>query len=466
MKTAPPRPTESGRGAGRSTRHGSMLTGLEDMTEASSRARRLFLGGQSVSLLGDGCAVLAVPLLVLQLTRDPLAAGLAAAPRGIGYLLVGLPAGPVVDRLNPWRVLVAMDVLRAGVFVILPALVWLGAAPLGVVLALAFVGGAATVFFDAALTVAVKDLFPAEGLLTANSVLESAGRTSQMVGPAIVALLATWIGVETALLINAATFAVSLATLVPLLIEVRAGRTRGDDARDARSAGLLAPGRADRARVTPRSARLILRGLGEDLWEGLRFIVGFRPLLALTIVQTLVNLCLAVDTLIVYFARMQLGLPTPLVAAVITAGGFGGIAGAVTAPFIAARLGALPSISLGILLAAGSLLVMGASTGWAPLLAANAAQVWAVSIASVINRSTRQRWIPRELLGRVTTAARALFVAATPVGATAAGAVTKASGHDPRPAFLGAGLLIGAIIGCGWFGALRRYDTPAAVPDP
>jgi hypothetical protein len=91
--------------------------------------------------------------------------------------------------------------------------------------------------------------------------------------------------------------------------------------------------------------------------------------------------------------------------------------------------------------------------------------MWAVSIASVINRSTRQRWIPRELLGRVTTAARALFVAATPVGATAAGAVTKASGHDPRPAFLAAGLLIGVIIGCGWFGALRRYDTPAAAPD-
>ncbi|GAA4329439.1 hypothetical protein ACFQY7_05620 [Actinomadura luteofluorescens] len=45
--------------------------------------------------------------------------------------------------------------------------------------------------------------------------------------------------------------------------------------------------------------------------EGLRFVVGFRPLLALTNVRTLINLCLAVDTLIVYFARVRLNLSPP-----------------------------------------------------------------------------------------------------------------------------------------------------------
>jgi len=33
---------------------------------------RVFLSGQAVSLLGDGLAVLAIPLLVLGLTRSPL----------------------------------------------------------------------------------------------------------------------------------------------------------------------------------------------------------------------------------------------------------------------------------------------------------------------------------------------------------------------------------------------------------
>ena len=34
---------------------------------------RVFLGGQAVSMLGDGLAILAVPLLVLQLTGSPVA---------------------------------------------------------------------------------------------------------------------------------------------------------------------------------------------------------------------------------------------------------------------------------------------------------------------------------------------------------------------------------------------------------
>jgi len=45
-----------------------------------SLGERAFLGGQAVSMIGDGLAVLAIPLLVMQLTRSPLAAVLASLP--------------------------------------------------------------------------------------------------------------------------------------------------------------------------------------------------------------------------------------------------------------------------------------------------------------------------------------------------------------------------------------------------
>jgi MFS family permease len=404
-------------------------------------AHRLFLGGQSVSLLGDGFAVLAVPLLVLHLTRDPLVAGLAAAPRGVGYLLVGLPAGPIVDRLSPWMVLVAMDVVRAGVFVALSVLAWFGTAPLGVILALAFLAGAATVFFDAALAVAVKDVFRNEGLLRANSVLETAAQTSHVIGPVVVGVLAATLGIASALVINAATFVVSLLSLLAV--------TRSGDVvrpqRPARHGGMI-------------------RALGTDFMEGLRYLIAFRPLLVLTVIQTMLNLCLAVDTLIIFFARVTLDLPMPQVSAVVAGGGIGGIAGAVMAAWLAARIRALPLIALGIAVAAGSLLVMGVSTSWWLLLVSNSVQVWAVIVVSVVNRSTRQAWIPRELLGRVTATARALFITATPIGTVIAGATTRAFGNDPRPAFLGAGALIAVIIGVGWLAALRRYDASGIRP--
>ena len=44
-------------------------------------------------MLGDGLAILAIPLLVMQLTRSPLAAVLASLPGSVGYLAAGLPPG-------------------------------------------------------------------------------------------------------------------------------------------------------------------------------------------------------------------------------------------------------------------------------------------------------------------------------------------------------------------------------------
>jgi hypothetical protein len=44
-------------------------------------------------VVGDGLAILAVPLLVLQLTRSPVVAVFASLPGSVGYVAAGLPPG-------------------------------------------------------------------------------------------------------------------------------------------------------------------------------------------------------------------------------------------------------------------------------------------------------------------------------------------------------------------------------------
>lgn len=127
---------------------------------------RLFLTGQSVSLLSDGLAALAVPLLVLDLTSNPVAAGLAAASVTAGYLLVGLPAGVLIDRLDPWPVMMSMDAARALLFAALFAATTAGVLSVWLVLAIAIATGACSVFFETALVVAVKICSPAPGSAT------------------------------------------------------------------------------------------------------------------------------------------------------------------------------------------------------------------------------------------------------------------------------------------------------------
>ena len=99
--------------------------------------------------------------MVLDLTRNPLLSGLSAASVTVGYLLVGLPAGVLVDRLDPWRVLIAMDAARALLFAALYALSAAGVLRIWLLLVLALAAGACAVFFESALVVVVKDLFAA-----------------------------------------------------------------------------------------------------------------------------------------------------------------------------------------------------------------------------------------------------------------------------------------------------------------
>ena len=386
---------------------------------------RIFLFGQAVSLLGDGLAVLAIPLLVLRLTHSPLLAALASAPRTIGYLLVGLPSGPIVDRADPWPLLVAMDVVRAAIFVALFLLGLAHVRSVAVILVLATVAAGAGVFFESALTVAVRDVFTGPDLIRANSFLEMAGQTSVVIGPAVVGLLAAGLGVDVALLADAATFAVSLATLFAV--------------------------RRDRA-VPARHPRV---ALWTEFRAGLTYIARTRLILTLVIVQAVINLCLAVEKLIIFFAGTTLGLAASLVSLAVIGGGAGGVAGALTARWIVARMGALPLVATCLALIGVALAAMGAAVGVWWLAASNLVLVWATVVANIVLRTLRQQIVPRRLLGRVTSTVRTICLALTPVGAVVAGALTAALGGDPRPVFLGAGLLIVVTAVVAWVVALR-----------
>ena len=83
-------------------------------------------------------------------------------------------------------------------------------------------------------------------------------------------------------------------------------------------------------------------------------------------------------------------------------------------------------------------------------------QTCALPISSLVNRTQRQRIVPRAMLGRVTSGVRVLFLAVDPIGVVLAGAATSALGGDPRPVFLAAGTVTAAAAVAGWLAGLRR----------
>jgi MFS family permease len=402
---------------------------------------RVFLGGQAVSMLGDGLAVLAVPLLVLQLTRSPMAAVLASLPGSAGYLAAGLAAGVTVDRLDPWLVLISCDVLRALIFGGLFLLTGSNAVTPWQILALAFAAGAVTVFGDTALAVAVRDVFAGGQLISANSWLESANQSGQILGPGAAGLLAAAGLLHVSMLIDALTFLVSLATLT----SVRRGYP------------------APRPDATARPA---LAGLARDLITGVRYLAATRLLLTLVLFMLVLNLCLGADKLIIFLARDTLHLGPGLVGLVVTAGGAGGLAGAMTTARLCRRLGPVRVVALGAALSGVALVLIAAATSLPVVVAANVLYTWAIIVASVTMRSLRQVLVPRELLGRVTASWRLGGQAVTLAGALLAAAVATALGGDPRPVFAAAGALTLGTVAVAWQAGLHTERPPPALAAP
>ena len=198
------------------------------MAEASRTGRRYRVGGllwhrdfrllwfgETISEVGNAMAVVAVPLLavtVLHASTFTVSALVAAA--WLPWLLIGLPAGAWVDRLPCRAVMVICDAISAALYASVPAAAWLGVLTIAQLLAVAVLGGVASVFFNTAYQVYLPSLVAPERLVEGNAKLAGSASAARLGGPGLAGLIAQALGVAAALLFNAASFLVSAVCLL------------------------------------------------------------------------------------------------------------------------------------------------------------------------------------------------------------------------------------------------------------
>lgn len=192
----------------------------EHAGDAATLARRmlefrLLLTGSSVSMLGSRVSTIAYPLLVLYLTGSPVAAGWACFAATAPSVLFYLPAGALVDRRNPRRVMLTCESMRGAAILSVVTLLATGRLSVMLLICLAVVEEILEVFSNLAERRIARSLVdPAEA---ASALAQSEARTHIVVllGRPIGAVL---FGVERFLpfLADAATFVVSIATLLPI----------------------------------------------------------------------------------------------------------------------------------------------------------------------------------------------------------------------------------------------------------
>jgi MFS family permease len=85
---------------------------------SNSRPFRMLVFGSSISMLGTRISTVAFPMLVLGIKNSPLMAGLVAFVGIVPGVLLYMPAGVIVDRRDPRRVILVSEIAR-GVVAIL-----------------------------------------------------------------------------------------------------------------------------------------------------------------------------------------------------------------------------------------------------------------------------------------------------------------------------------------------------------
>ena len=102
------------------------------------------------SLAGSIVTAVAMPVLVYRMTGSPGLTALTTTLEALPYLLVGLVAGALGDRLDRQRLMVTADVLNVVVVGSVPLAWWLGGLTVPHVLAAAFSAQLLFTFFDGA----------------------------------------------------------------------------------------------------------------------------------------------------------------------------------------------------------------------------------------------------------------------------------------------------------------------------
>ncbi|MFD6420295.1 MFS transporter [Streptomyces sp. NPDC060194] len=413
--------------------------------------RSLWIGA-TTGKYGAAVTSVALPLIAVTLLHaSTLQVGLLTAATWAPWLLIGLPAGAWVDRLPSRPVMLVSDAAALLLFVSIPVSAWLGVLSIGSLLVTALLVGTATVFFQTAYTTLLPRLIPLADRPEANSKLHGSESAAQLAGSGSGGFLVQALGAANGMFVTAATFAVSFVCVLRIRHREpdRAPRRTAhpaDDREPERGATHAERPAADREPAPapqppadrgthPAPARRPRGALAREIAVGLRLTFRDPYLRATTVNGAAANLALmAYQSVVVVFLVREVHLAAWTVGVLMTAGGFGGIAGAFAARRLSTRLGTARALLLfdGVVPALALLIPLTTpGAGLALYVLGSGAVSFGVVAGNTVLATFRQAYVPTDLLGRISASKNFVVFGTLPLGAVLGGALGELLGNRP-----------------------------------
>ena len=376
---------------------------------------RLFTA-HAVSNLGDGIAAIAYPWLASAVTRSPFLIALVAVASRLPWLIFTLPAGVITDRFNRGKIIVAMDIARGCLALLVAIVVTLESDSLPklnevssltdletnwtlyiVLIVTALLFGFAEVLRDNSAQTLLPSVVEKNNLESANGKLWSVEYvTNSFIGPPLGSFL-LGIAIFLPFYIDSAAFFISaglIATLIPSL---------------------------KRVDTEKKVEKLNFRA---EIKEGFTWLWNHELLRPMALILGALNAIGALTTAVfILFAQEILETSLFIFAVLGTAGAVGGSLGGILGPKISKKLGSGPSLYLTLLSGPIIALIIGVSSSWHLFYLLTAISTVFAVLWNVITVSLRQSIIPSHLLGRVNSVYRFFAWGSIPIGTLLGGAL-------------------------------------------
>jgi MFS family permease len=420
---------------------------LASLRPLRSRNFALLWSAALVSNVGSWMQAVALGILVTARTHNPLWTGLVAAAAFIPNGLLAPIGGALADRLDRRRWLLVTTLAETAIAASLAVLAATGHDAPALVVVMAFLGGSAAALGFPAYQAMLPDLVGRrEDLLAAVSLSSAQFNLGRVIGPALAGVVLAFGSYALTFALNALSFGAVVVAL--LLIVLPASAHRGE------SKGILHR-IAEGARVAARE-------------PGCRSAIGLIAVVALLASPFIALVpAMAIDAL-----KLGPGHRGSIGTAVlVTAQGIGAVAGALTIPSLARRIGRGRQVAAA-LFAVPALLLLYAFSPSLPWAACSLFLVGAayIGVLSGLNTVVQLR-APEWARGRILSLFMLFLGICYPIGAVVQGAVGSHIGVRTVTA-AAAGLLFVvlatiALVRPAVFGALGdRSATLAQPPDP
>ncbi|MFD2092863.1 MFS transporter [Blastococcus deserti] len=378
---------------------------------------RWLVGSAWIGNLGDGIALAAGPLLVASQTSDPLLVALAGLLQRLPWLLFGLHAGVLADRVDRRLLVVVVDLLRAGVLAALTVVLVTGRVDITAVLVTMFLLGTAEVFADTTGGTLLPMVVQKGDLGVGNARLMTGQLTmNELAGPALGAALFA-AGTAWPFLTQAVCVALG-AVLVSRMAPTPAPRPEG------------------RSHV------------GRDVVEGFRWAWGNPAVRTLTLTIVTFNVTYgAAWSVLVLYSTQTLDMGAVGFGLLTTVGAVGGLVATAGYDWLERHASLASIMKVGLLVETGTHLGLAlTTTAWVAMVIMFVFGAH-VFVWGTTSRTVRMRAVPTELQGRVGSLYSVGLFGGIVVGQALGGVIAKVWGITGPFwfAFLGSAVILALI---------------------